>query len=210
MGKFFYFIFIIFMIGLFGFLGYELFFYRFFEKGALQVTSLPASDVYLDGEHIGRTPFCKCKDDPLPRGEYLIRLVPNDSKLNYFEEKVVIKKDLVTLVDRVFASGGGSESSILSLDPLDDKKTSQIRIISIPNDTEVFLNNRSVGKTPILLKAVPQAEHRLTLRKDGYKEKTTALLTTDGYEIIAVMQLAVGMPPNVLATSSASPDIILR
>ncbi|MBI2034444.1 MAG: PEGA domain-containing protein [Candidatus Levybacteria bacterium] len=205
MGKFFYFIFTIFAIGIIIFLTYQLFLFRFFEKGALQITSIPPSDVYLNSELIGKTPICKCDaGNMISRGEYVIRLVPNDSRLNYFEEKVVIQKGLLTVVDRVFALGGGSESSIVSLNPLADKNTSQIRIISIPNDAEVLLNNKSLGKTPILLKAVPATEHRLTIRKDGYKEKTTALLTTDGYELTAVMQLAVGIPSyDVLATSSA-------
>ncbi len=186
------------------FLTYQLFLFRYFEKGALQVTSMPASDVYLNSELIGRAPFCKCEaGDMIPRGEYVIRLVPTDRSLNFFEEKVVIQKGVLTVVDRIFAPGGRSETSIISLDPLEDKKTSQIRVMSIPSGVEVLFNNRSVGRTPLLLKTVPISEHRLTLRKDGYKEKTTALLTTSGYEVIAFMQLAVGVSEHVLATASA-------
>lgn len=204
MGKFFYFIFAILAIGVITFLAYQLFLFRFFEKGALQVTTIPQSEAYLNAELIGRTPFCKCKaGDLIPRGEYVIRLVPTDRKLDFFEEKITIQKGLVTVVDRVFAAGGGSESSIISLEPIQDKKTSQIRILSIPDDAEVILNNRPVGKTPILIKAVPAVEHRLVLRKEGYKEKITALLATNGYELTAIMQLAVGLPEYVLATSSA-------
>lgn len=196
-------LFIISFIGISGFLAYELYVYRYFEKGALQVTSLPPSDVYLEGELIGKTPFCKCEgNNMLPRGEYIIRLIPKDSSLEFIEEKINIYKGLLTVVDRTFAAGGKSEMSIISLTPLADKTSSQIRIISIPDGVDVFLNNKLVGKSPLLLKAVPESQHMLTLQKDGYKKKTTALLTTKGYEVNAIMQLAVESR-YVLATSSA-------
>ena len=40
-------------------------------KGALQVTSSPQSDVYLDGKLIGSTPLCKCENkDMISTGEH--------------------------------------------------------------------------------------------------------------------------------------------
>ena len=49
------------------------------QKGALQVTSSPASKVYLNGKFLGETPLCKCEaTDMLTVAESTIRLVPND------------------------------------------------------------------------------------------------------------------------------------
>src|SRR3990167_7644745 len=57
-------------------------------KGALQVTSIPRSTVYLDGKLIGQTPICLC-DLPkfLESKKYSLRLVPDDASLMPFEEK---------------------------------------------------------------------------------------------------------------------------
>ena len=49
-------------------------------KGALQVTSVPQSNVYINNAFIGQTPLCKCDaQNLLPTGEYTIRLVPVDA-----------------------------------------------------------------------------------------------------------------------------------
>src|SRR6266700_8433578 len=73
------------------------------EKGALQVTSSPPSKVYLNDGYLGQTPLCKCQaSDMVVPGEYTIRLVPTDSSLQEFAEKVTISQGVLTVVDRKF------------------------------------------------------------------------------------------------------------
>ena len=62
-------------------------------EGALQVTSKPPSDVYLNGKMIGTTPVCKCdQKDMIGVGEYRLRLVPKDTSLPPYEEKIEVTK----------------------------------------------------------------------------------------------------------------------
>src|SRR5438105_4070187 len=73
-------------------------------KGALQVTSLPKSNVFLNGKMVGQTPLCKCEGtNMLPVGSYTIRLEPQDTTLSAFEEKIKITKSILTVVDHTFA-----------------------------------------------------------------------------------------------------------
>ena len=96
-------------------------------KGALQVTSVPQSKVYLDNKLIGTTPFCACDSTQmLSVGDYSVKLVPATSSFRPFEDKVTISKGTLTAVDRTFADGGSSDGSIISLIPLDNKKDIEI------------------------------------------------------------------------------------
>lgn len=97
-----------FVIGFAAFGMYLLFFSKDVGKGALQVTSLPESNVYLNGKLLGKTPLCKCESkDLLSTGDYTIRLVPLDPNLSQdtFEQKVTITKSVLTVVDRTFGQG---------------------------------------------------------------------------------------------------------
>ena len=65
-------------------------------KGALLVTSVPKSRVYLENKLIGTTPFCACDlTQMLPVGDYAIKLVPQDGNFRPFEEKITINKDIL-------------------------------------------------------------------------------------------------------------------
>src|SRR4030066_2267566 len=69
-------------------------------KGALQVTSVPKSKVYLDGKLIGDAPLCKCEyPNMVDVGEHDIRLVPEEAGLDPFEEKITISPSVLTAVD---------------------------------------------------------------------------------------------------------------
>src|SRR5258706_8023174 len=68
-------------------------------KGALQVTSVPQATVFLNDKEIGKTPLCKCdQQDTLPTGQYTIKLVPKDSSLETYEEKISINPSVLTVV----------------------------------------------------------------------------------------------------------------
>src|SRR5580692_11243159 len=100
------------------FLGIQYYINIHSEKGALQVTSSPESKVYVNGSYIGQTPLCKCQNtDMIAPGDYTISLVPVDSSLQEFQEKITISQGVLTVVDRKFGTDGQSEGSIISLTP---------------------------------------------------------------------------------------------
>src|SRR6266550_5833066 len=101
------------------------------EKGALQVTSSPTSKVYLNDAFLGQTPLCKCQaSDMVVPGDYTVRLVPQDSSLQEFQEKITVSQGVLTVVDRKFGKNGQSEGSIITLTPLDDKSKAQLLVVS--------------------------------------------------------------------------------
>lgn len=161
-------------------------------KGALQVTSRPKSKVFLNGKEIGQTSLCKCTvTDMLDSGEYTIRLVPENKSILPYEEKISITKSVLTVIDRTFSQGAGSEGSVITLRPLEDKNGRDIFILSRPQGAEVLLDNNAVGTTPLLLPKVTESDHEITVKKQGYREKVIRVRSVTGYKLEASVILGV-------------------
>lgn len=159
-------------------------------KGALQVTSLPTkSAVFLNGRKIGETPFGKRDQyDTFPAGQYTLTIVPQDSSLQTYEEKIAINPSVLTVVDRTFGDIGKSSGSILTLTPI-DQKIAQLFIASFPDNSDVTLDSNPVGKTPLTI-TVTESDHDIVLSRDGYKDKTVHLHAVTGYKLSTVITLA--------------------
>lgn len=186
-------------------------------KGALQVTAIPKSEVFLDNVSLGATPFCKCESiDMLPIGSHTIRLVPTDTSLTPFEEKITINNSVLTVVDRTFEKESASEASIITLTPLADKKNTALLILSFPDKVDVLLDSSAIGTTPLLLKNITASDHELLLKKNGYKEKTIRIRTVAGYKLettafLGINQNAINATPSAVPsiTPTASPSAAL-
>lgn len=189
-------------------------------KGTLQVTSVPPAAIYLNGKMIGKSPFPKTETPPwFDTGDYTIRLVPDDTNLQPFEEKISIVKSVLTVVDRTFGQGAFSEGSVISLVPLDTESDAEIQILSFPDKANIKLDDNDVGFTPLLLKSITESDHEIKISRDGYKDKAIHIRTKTGYTLTAAVYLAVSAdlsatptPASVAATitsSPASPQVVI-
>lgn len=171
-------------------------------KGALQVTSIPLSNVYLNGKLIGKTPLCKCEGkDLLPVGEYTIKLVPvAGDNLEPYEQRVSITKAILTVVDRTFGVGEASSGFVINLTPLSDKNVAQLFISSFPSGATVRIDKNDSGTTPLLMKQITTSDHDVLITKSGYKPKTVHVQTHSGYQLNAVISLAIN-PPDATAAA---------
>ena len=163
------------------------------QKGALQVTSAPASKVYLNNEYVGHTPLSKTeRQDMLAAGNYSLRLVPDDKSLSEYNEKITITVGVLTVVSRKFGKDGQSEGSIISLSPRPRKEQIEIEVISFPSGSKIALDSNSIGNTPLLYKNPTESDHILALSKNGYKAQTIRVHTPKGYRLSIVVYLSVG------------------
>ncbi len=194
------------------FLGIQYYLNTRSEKGALQVTSSPTSKVYFNDEYLGQTPLCKCQASGMViPGDYTIRLVPTDSTLPEFQEKVTISQGVLTVVDRKFGTNGQSEGSIISLTPLDDKTKSQLLVVSFPQGATVLLDDQSIGTTPLLSNDPTESDHDLKVNKDGYNEKEIRIRTPLGYKLTVAAYLSTSttslVPPDASSAAALTPSI---
>ena len=193
------------------FFGILFFLYRKTGKGALLVTSVPKSRVYLENKLIGTTPFCACD---LARmvdvGNYTIKLVPLNGNLRPFEERITINKSTLTAVDKTFADNGEGDGNIIELMPLNNKKDVEVLIISLPDKANVFLDSNPVGITPLLLKQVSESDHDLRITRDGYKDKSVRIKTALGFRLSALVLLGVKADlSSPVASVSATPSPVV-
>ena len=173
-------------------------------KGALQVTSVPGGQVYINSKLIGKTPLCKSEQqDMLGIGDYTIRMGPTEGDFLPFEQTITINKSVLTVVDRIYALGASSEGSIINLVSLDDKKIAQLLVISFPDKAQMLLDNSPSGTTPALTKDITSSDHTLTLKKEGYREKVIRIRTTKGYKLTSIVYLGV---LEIVASQSAQPQ----
>lgn len=200
------------LIAILIFFGILFFLDRKTGKGALQVTSVPQSNIYLDNKLIGTTPFCACDlAQMIPVGDYVIKLVPAASSFRPFEEKLTINKGTLTVVDRTFGNSGESNGSVISLSSLSSKKDIEVLVISLPDKSNVFLDNNPVGVTPLLLKQVSESDHDLRVTLNGYKDKSIKIKTSLGFKLSSLVFLGVDIdllnPPAASPTATSSPTI---
>lgn len=183
------------------------------EKGALQVTSSPTSKIYLNDSYLGQTPLCKCQaSDMVAPGDYTIRLVPVDSSLQEFQEKITVSQGVLTVVDRKFGNNGQSEGSIISLTPIEDKSKSELLVVSFPQGAQVLLDDQNIGTTPLLSNDPTESDHDLKISKDGYNEKDIRIRTPLGYKLTVAAYLSTNTTglstsvPSIAPSPSASPS----
>ncbi|GDX62311.1 hypothetical protein LBMAG33_6210 [Candidatus Levyibacteriota bacterium] len=186
------------------------------KKGALQVTATPNSTVFLNGNMIGKTPLCKCdENNMIPVGKYTLKIVPMQSELPSYQEKIVINKSVMTVVDRLFGRGATSEGSVITLTPIDSKTEMSILVLSTPDDASVFIDNNSIVKTPYLLKNPTESDHEIKITKNGYKDKKVKIHTVNGYKVTLSITLSVDirdilLTPTPIASSSAKIITVLQ
>lgn len=196
----------IFLIGL-GSAWYFLYFKRNADKGALQVTSFPKSKVYIDGKFSGITPFCKCPPDVLPIGEYRVKLEPQEGGYSSYEEKVIIVRSVLTVLDRTFAKGAEAEGHTITLNPLEDKKRIEFFVSSFPSGATVLIDKNQTKATPMFTSDITDSDHEVLLKKEGYKDKAVRIHTIPGYKLSIIAYLGIDINTKVASPSpTASPS----
>lgn len=175
-------------------------------RGALQVTSIPQSEVFLEGKSVGKTPLCLCDLDKLVKvGNYSLRIVPTNSNLKPIEQKITIYQGVLTVIDRTFEDeAAASTGSIITLSPIDDKVGSELLVISSPTKADVILDSNPAGTTPLLLRNVTASDHEIKLIKDGYKEKILKVKTIAGKKLEAGVTMGIRSDINKKEEKAAS------
>lgn len=175
-------------------------------KGALQVTSFPESQVFLEGKFVGKTPLCLCELPQLIESkEYNIKLVPTKNGLKSYEQKIIIYSGVLTVVDRTFEEdAAGSSGSLITLSPIDDEKSSELLVTSFPNNAQVILDSNPEGNTPLLLSDITSSDHEIKILKDGYKEKIIKVKAIEGKRLEISMNLGIKMDLNSQEAPRAS------
>lgn len=167
---------------------------------ALQVTSIPEASIFLDGKHIGKTPFFS---DQLKSAEHTLKITISEA--NYVD-KITLTAGTLTVVNRELANNFLAQSGeTLWLEP--GKKG--VFLASIPDQADLTIDGKLVGKTPILIAESDDSEHRVLLSKTGYIQREFSIKTSSKYRVVANVFLASEIAKGIdhQASASAQPKV---
>jgi hypothetical protein len=186
------------------------------SDAGLKVDSTPASIVYLDGKEVGRTPY---ESEKLSTGEKTIKIVPEQTfgNLNSWEVKVKLVSGALAVVKKDFAEDESQSSGyIITMEPIVDKKTSSLLIVSIPDSAVVRLDGDSKGFTPVSLDKLSEGDKIITLTAPDFTDKTINAKLYKGFKTIINETLAQSIAaetgeltptPSLIASITPTPKV---
>ncbi len=159
------------------------------KKAALSVNTSPRATVFLDGEHLGSTPYY---NEALKGGEFVLKIVPESSgqALTPWEGRVSLSPGILTVVNRELGlTQDDSSGEILSFEPLADKNAISVSVVTTPDGAVVNLDGEPRGFAPLTLDNISEGDHILLVSSPGFKERTIKAKTVKGHKLIASVQL---------------------
>ena len=158
------------------------------KKAAIKVTSTPPATVFIDGKHVGQTPY---DNNGLKAGEITIKLVPEGQTGESWETKVTLVPKIITIINRDFGpTSDQSSGETLTLQPLTKKSATNLVVVSTPDSTIVQVDGQPQGFTPLSLDNLSAGEHTLALSSPGFRDGNLKANLPAGYKLTINFQLA--------------------
>ncbi|KKR50963.1 MAG: N-acetylmuramoyl-L-alanine amidase [Candidatus Curtissbacteria bacterium GW2011_GWA1_40_16] len=153
----------------------------FNKPAALQVTSTPQASVFLDGKHLGKTPFYS---DQITAGSHSIKISASQTS---YVDKITLTSGTLTVINRELADNFMAQSGEnLWLEP----GLTGTLIISRPSDAYITIDGKSYGKTAKLVQDLEDGDHKVQLTADGFIPREFAIKTSSKYRLIADVTIA--------------------
>lgn len=158
------------------------------KKAALQVNAEPQSSVFLNGNHVGQTPYF---DENLKPGEYTVKIQSDSQDSQEWEANVTLNPQVVTVVSRTFGETVEKSSDyIIQMETLADDNDTEVSIITIPDNVIVKLDGQPEGFSPMAIADLSEGDHTISLTAPGYEEEVITITLRGGYKMIISARLA--------------------
>lgn len=155
------------------------------DRTGIRIEASPVAEVSIDQKLVGKTPY---ESDQLSVGEHLVSLkaVDDGGKEMSWQANVPLNSGTVTVVNRELAQTEATSSGeVITL----EKGVGAI-IISTPDQADVNVDGKNVGKTPLRLDSLAVGEHVFILGRSNYLKRSIKAATIDGYRLSMNVDLA--------------------
>lgn len=180
-------VFVTLIFAVLAFVGFFVWLYYLRNKpAAILIESQPVSQVYIDGEKVGLTPF----EGEYNPGEVRIKLIPQSLEMALvpYEAKIYLESGVKTIVRRKLGEIEGEGSGlIISFKKTDINETS-VSVVTKPDAAQIFIDGSFVDVSPTKQTVAP-GEHELKVDAEGYHENSLTIQTTSRYDLTAVVEL---------------------
>src|SRR3990167_4157269 len=167
------------------------------KPAALQVTATPEASVFLDGKHLGKTPFFT---DQLDAKEYTLKITVSEAS---YTEKIILTPGALTAVNRELSANFlGQSGETLSL----NNQGKGVFISSYPDKAQVAIDGKITGETPLIVENVKEGDHQITLNKTGYIQREFTIKSSNKYQLTANVTLASEFAKGKTGSSESQPQ----
>lgn len=155
-------------------------------KAALQITSDPQSKIIINGTEYGTTPFFT--DQLTANQNYQIKIQSNSGG---FTSTLKLLPQTLTIINRQLRNiEQKSQGETISLE-----KGNGLKVLSTPSGAHVFIDGDFKGNSPINIGSLSLGDHRISVKKEGFVERSVRVQIRNDYTVIVDMQLATEDPP---------------
>lgn len=159
------------------------------RSAGLQVITndLPVS-VYINNQLADKTPFINKELKP---GNVTIKLIPDDPTLAAYELPVILRRGLLTVI--TWRPGNRPETSggvVYEMEPIKDKKMSELSLVSLPDSAIARLDNGQQEFTPILVENITPGTHTIEVSLPSYETQKHTINVISGHRMNVTVKLA--------------------
>lgn len=157
------------------------------QPAGVLIDADPISDVYIDGQKMGATPY----EATLDAGEVLLKIVPQAGKdvFDDYKTKINLVPGVRTIIKRSFRETERMSSGVVVSFEKARPQDSLVTVVSVPEGGEVRVNDKLYGQAPIKISLEP-GDHQLTVYANGYLEKSLPIKVYRGYKLTAFVKLS--------------------
>ncbi len=167
-------------------------------RSGVRIESNVAAQVTIDSKSAGTTPY---KDDNAIAGEHKIALTSDSGT---WQGYVTFNQGTLTVINRELAAKESSASGeIITLE-----KGAGVTLLSQPTGSEVEIDGKDVGATPLSLPTLSAGEHLFLISHQDFLKRSIRAVATDGYKLDLNVDLATDVSastPVPVATPTPAP-----
>lgn len=172
-----------------------------FKPAALQVTSTPQASIFLDGKHLGKTPFFS---DQLKAGDYTLKISAGEAN---YTTRLNLYEGTLTVVNRELADNFLAQSGeILWL----EKGQKGLFVASMPQNAELTIDGKFAGRTPYVSPNIDEGEHKLELSIDSFVNREFAIKTSPNFQLVVNATLASTLAKATNPLASPAPTQVFK
>lgn len=147
----------------------------------LQIFSEPKAEVFLNDEKKGTTPY---SSQTMAAGDYDVRIATGSA---VWVGRTKLTAGTIVVINRqlVLKDNEGPSGETLALE-----KGEGIVVVSDPDSSEVQIDDRIIGKTPVSIKDVPAGDHKITVSQENYLSRSVSLQVYQGYRTVVNIELS--------------------